>query len=59
MTAEVHFARPRELQLYGERFQRERTALREGRFKLIVGPEGMELYDLEADPEERDDLGVP
>ncbi|MDG1490680.1 MAG: sulfatase, partial [Planctomycetota bacterium] len=56
VTAEVHFARPRELQLYGERFQRERTALRDGRFKLIVGAEGMELYDLEADPEERDDL---
>ncbi len=56
VTAEVHFARPRELLLYGERFQRERTALREGRFKLIVGAAGVELYDLDADPEEQDDL---
>ena len=56
VAAEVHFARPRELLLYGERFQRERTALREGRFKLIVGAGGVELYDLEADPDEQDDL---
>ncbi|MDG1048657.1 MAG: sulfatase [Planctomycetota bacterium] len=56
VTTEVHFARPRELQLYGERFQRERVALRAGRFKLIASGGEVELYDLEADPGELEDL---
>jgi hypothetical protein len=56
VTSEVHFARPRELQLYGARFQRERVSLREGSYKLIAGPEGDELYNLAVDPEELDDL---
>lgn len=56
VTAEVHYARPRELMLYGDRFQRERTALWSGRHKLIVGGGGLELYDLEDDPGELRDL---
>lgn len=56
VTTEVHFARPRELQLYGEQFQRERLALREGRYKLITGAGGLELYDLASDPGELEDL---
>ena len=56
VIAEVHYARPRELLLYGERFQRERTALREGRHKLIVGGGRTELYDVLADPSEARDL---
>jgi arylsulfatase A-like enzyme len=55
VTAEVHFARPRELLLYGERFQRERTALWSGEHKLIVGGGAAELYDLAADPDEGED----
>ncbi len=56
VTSEVHFARPRELQLYGARFQRERVSLREGSYKLIAGPEGDELYNVAVDPKELDDL---
>jgi arylsulfatase A-like enzyme len=37
-----------------ERFRRR--AVRTDGWKLIVGPEGEELYDLEADPGEREDL---
>ncbi|QDV09651.1 Arylsulfatase [Planctomycetes bacterium Poly30] len=56
VTAEIHFARPRDLQLYPERFQHERTAWRDGRFKLIVGGEADQLFDLEADPGELENL---
>ena len=52
VLSEIHFARPRDLQLYGERFQHERTSWRDGRFKLVVGGVADELFDLEADPGE-------
>ncbi|MEM9378679.1 MAG: sulfatase [Planctomycetota bacterium] len=56
ITSEIHFARPREVLLYAGRFQRERFALREGRYKAIVEGDAVELYDLESDPAELDDL---
>jgi arylsulfatase A-like enzyme len=37
-----------------ERFRRR--AVRTGEWKLIVGPDGEELYDLDADPDELEDL---
>jgi arylsulfatase A-like enzyme len=52
VLSEIHFARPRDFKLYGERFQHERTSWRDGRFKLNVGGETTELFDLEADPGE-------
>ncbi len=52
VLSEIHFARPRDLSLYGERFQHERTSWRDGRFKLNVGGVQTELFDLEADPGE-------
>lgn len=55
VLAEVHYARPRDLR-YGERFQRARTALREGDLKLVLGGDAPELYDLAADPAELVDL---
>ncbi|MEM1449389.1 MAG: sulfatase [Planctomycetota bacterium] len=56
VTAEIHFARPREVALYAGRFQRQRFALREGRYKVIVEGDEVELYDLSADPGELVDL---
>ncbi|MFC6939948.1 sulfatase [Salinirubellus sp. GCM10025818] len=38
-----------------ERFRRR--SVREDGWKLVVGPDGEELYDLAADPGEREDLG--
>ncbi len=52
VVSEIHFARPRDFKLYGERFQHERTSWRDGRFKLSVGGGKTELFDLEADPGE-------
>lgn len=52
VVAEIHFARPRDILLYTDRFQHERTAWRDGRFKLIIGGAALELFDLEADPGE-------
>ena len=56
VLSEIHFARPRDLKLYGERFQHERTSWRDGRFKLNVGGVQTELFDLEADPGETTNL---
>jgi arylsulfatase A-like enzyme len=37
-----------------ERFRRR--SVRDEGWKLVVGPDGEELYDLETDPDELDDL---
>ena len=58
VTAEVHFARPRDLVLYDATFQHERIAIRAGNDKLIVGGDGPELYDLRVDPGELRDLST-
>lgn len=52
VLSELHFARPRDIVKYRALFQHERTALREGSLKLIVGGDGPELYDLAEDPGE-------
>ena len=52
VMTEIHFSRPRDFKLYGARFQHERTAWRDGRFKLNVGGVQTELFDLDADPGE-------
>lgn len=56
VLTEIHFARPRDVALYTDRFQVERTAWRDGRFKLIVGGKATELFDLDADPGELNNL---
>ncbi len=58
LTSEIHFARPRDLQVYAYRFLRERTRLRDGRYKLIVGGPVPELYDLQVDPGEESNLAA-
>lgn len=52
LTAEIHYARPRDFLEYGARFQHVRTAWRDGRYKLIVGGAHDQLFDLETDPGE-------
>lgn len=52
VTSEIHFARPRDIVLYKTQFQHERTALREGDMKLILGGPDVQLFDLAEDPGE-------
>lgn len=56
VLSEIHFARPRDIVKYRALFQHERTALREGDLKLIIGGDGPELYDLGEDAGELRDL---
>ncbi|MEM8713144.1 MAG: sulfatase [Planctomycetota bacterium] len=56
LISEIHFARPRDIVLYTERFQHVRTAWRDGSFKLVSGGAAPELYDLAEDPGELRDL---
>lgn len=58
VTAEIHFARPRDIVLYKVQFQHERTALRDGSFKLIVGGDELELFDVRVDPGEQRNLAA-
>ncbi len=52
VVSELHFARPRDIVLYKAQFQHERTALREGDMKLILGGPEVQLFDLAEDPGE-------
>jgi arylsulfatase A-like enzyme len=55
--AEIRYSRPHDLQQWGQRFRRERTAVYADRFKLILTTPGQrELYDLLADPGESTNL---
>jgi len=59
----VHFAElnrnPWASGTYGKRFDRDLEAVYRGRFKLIRSDRGVvELYDLEIDPQERNDLAT-
>ena len=57
--AEIRYTRPKDLNnpTYGHRFQRERTVLYSGSYKFIRSTDGRhELYDLEADPREQNNL---
>lgn len=56
VTSEIHFARPRDIVLYKAQFQHERTALREGDMKLILGGPEAQLFDLAKDPGELHNL---
>lgn len=60
MLAEIKYSRPKDLSSpWKARFERERCALYEGRYKLIRSSDGHnELYDLRTDPAEAHDLFV-
>ena len=59
--AELRYTRLKDFtKPYGRRFDRERTVLYQGRYKLIRSTDGHhELYDLEADPHETHNLFDP
>lgn len=55
--AEISFSRGKDMAVYGNRFRRERSVIYSGKHKLIRSSDGQnELYDLEADPKELDNL---
>ena len=58
IVAEIYYTRGKDLQQpWGARFLRERQALYQGRYKLILSSDGVdELYDLESDPAESNNL---
>ncbi|MEM1449388.1 MAG: sulfatase [Planctomycetota bacterium] len=57
VRAENHYSRLRDLARFGDRFRRRRYALYDGPWKLVVGSDrSVELFDLDADPEELTDL---
>jgi arylsulfatase A-like enzyme len=58
MLAQINYTRDKDLRApWGPRFQRERAAIYEGRYKLIRSTDGRhELYDLAADPGEEHNL---
>jgi hypothetical protein len=58
MLAEIKYSRAKDLaQPWAQRFLRERTAIVEGRYKLIRSTDGQhELYDLSSDPHELTNL---
>ena len=52
-----YYSRTRDLERFGDRFKRKRTALYSGNLKLIAGSdESVELYDLAVDPRETTNL---
>lgn len=54
---EIYYSRMKDLRRFGERFRRQRRAMYRGPMKLIVGSDNsMELFDLDADPDELDNL---